>query len=152
MLKGCSNNKQRSWRNLKKLLFLILIVCGLLTGCGGNKVTISEINLEKANDIVKSFIENVENDEGSDTGIYMYNDTKNRFLYLNQDFLNDERGFGDIDIKIGENSINIYLNDISISDGEEDLYKLYKIKVKGEYEYLKVFKNGEETHFAGIGA
>lgn len=137
---------------MKKLLFLILIVCGLLTGCGGNKVTISEINLEKANDIVKSFIENVENDEGSDTGIYMYNDTKNRFLYLNQDFLNDERGFGDIDIKIGENSINIYLNDISISDGEEDLYKLYKIKVKGEYEYLKVFKNGEETHFAGIGA
>lgn len=137
---------------MKKLLFLILIVCGLFTGCGGNKVTISEINLEKANDIVKSFIENVENDKGSDTGIYMYNDTKNRFLYLNQDFLNDERGFGDIDIKIGENSINIYLNDISISDGEEDLYKLYKIKVKGEYEYLKVFKNGEETHFAGIGA
>ncbi len=139
---------------MKKLLFLILIVCGILTGCGGNKVTISEINLEKANDIVKSFIENVENDKGSDTGIYMYDDTKNRYLYLNQDFLDDGRGFGgiDINIKTDENSINIYLNDISISDGEEDLYKLYKIKVKGEYEYLKVFKNGEETHFAGIGA
>ena len=137
---------------MKRLLFLILIVCGILTGCGGNKVTISEINLEKANDIVKSFIENVENDEGSDTGIYMYNDTKNRYLYLNQDFLDDGRGFGDIDIKTDENSINIYLNDISISEGEEDTYKLYKIKIKGEYEYLKVFKNGEETHFAGIGA
>jgi hypothetical protein len=152
MLKGCSNNKHRRGRNLKRLLFLILIVCGILTGCGGNKVTISEINLGKANDILKNFIENVENDEGSDTGIYMYNDTKNRYLYLNQDFLDDGRGFGDIDIKTDENSINIYLNDISISEGVEDTYKLYKIKIKGEYEYLKVFKNGEETHFAGIGA
>ena len=56
-----------------------------------------------------------------------------------------------LSIKTDENSIYIYLNDISISKGEEDTYKLYKIKIKGEYEYLKVFKNGEETHFAGIG-
>lgn len=139
---------------MKRLFFLILIVCsGILSGCGGNKVTISEISFEKANDIVKSFIENVENNkQGSDTGIYIYNDTKNRYLYLNQDFLNDRRGFGDIDIKTDEDSINIYLNDISITDGEENTYKLYKIKIKGEYEYLKVFKNGEETHFASIGA
>lgn len=129
------------------------MVCGILTGCEENKVTISEINLENANNNVKSFIESVENDEkGTETGIYIYNDSKNqRYLYLNQDFLDDGRGFGDIDIKTDENSINIYLNDISISEGEADTYKLYKIKFKGEYEYLKVFKNGEETHFGGIG-
>ena len=139
---------------MKRLLFLILMVCGILTGCVGDEVTISEINLENANDIVKSFIENVENDEkGSETGIYMYNDSENqRYLYLNQDFLDDGTDFGDIDIKTDENSINVYLNDISISEGEADTYKLYKINLKGEYEYLKVFKNGEETHFAGIGA
>lgn len=136
---------------MKRLLLLILIVCCILTGCGGNKVTISEINLENANDNVKSFIENVENDEkGTGTGIYIYNDSKNqRYLYLNQDFLDDERGFGDIDIKTDENSINIYLNDISV--GEADTYKLYKLNLKGDYEYLKVFKNGEETHFGGVG-
>ncbi len=129
------------------------MVCGILTGCGGDKVTILEINLENANDNVKRFIENVENDEkGTGTGIYIYNDSKNqRYLYLNQDFLDDGTGFGDIDIKTDENSINIYLNDISISKGEADTYKLYKINLKGDYEYLKVFKNGEETHFGGIG-
>ncbi|MEK3955824.1 MULTISPECIES: hypothetical protein [Bacillales] len=138
---------------MKQFLLLILIVCGILTGCGGNKVTISEINLEKANDIVKNFIMDVENDEkGTGTGIYMYNDSKKRYLYLNQDFLDDGKEFGDIDIKTDENSINIYLNDISNSEGEADTYKLYKINVKGDYEYLKVFKNGEETHFEGIGA
>ena len=138
---------------MKRILLLILMVCGILTGCGGDKVTISEINFENANDKMKSFIENIENDEkGTGTGIYIYNDSKNhRYLYLNQDFLDDERGFGDIDIKTDENSINIYLNDISISEGEEDTYKLYKINFKGDYEYLKVFKNGEETHFGSIG-
>ncbi|MFJ8066937.1 hypothetical protein ACIQYS_20385 [Psychrobacillus sp. NPDC096426] len=138
---------------MKRILLLFLMVSGFLTGCGENKVTISEINLENANDNVKSFIENVENDEkGTGTGIYIYNDSKNqRYLYLNQDFLDDGRGFGDIDIKTDENSINIYLNDISISEGEEDTYKLFKINFKGDYEYLKVFKNGEETHFGGIG-
>jgi hypothetical protein len=129
------------------------MVCGILTGCGGNKVTISEINLENVNDNVKSFIENVEYDEkGTGTGIYIYNDSKNqRYLYLNQDFLDDGRSFGDIDIKTDENSLIIYLNDISISEGKADTYKLYKINFKGNYEYLKVFKNGEETHFGGVG-
>ncbi|MFC4408945.1 hypothetical protein ACFOZY_00705 [Chungangia koreensis] len=139
---------------MKRSLLLILIVFGgIVSGCGGDKITISEIDLEKANDMVKNFIQNVENNlQDPDTGIYIVNDTKNRYLYLNQDFLDDGRGFGDIDIKTDENSINIYVNDVSTSDGEEDTYKLYKIKIKGEYEYLKVFKNGEETHFAGVGA
>ena len=138
---------------MKQFLLLILIVCGILTGCGGNKVTISEINLDKTNDIVKQFIMDVENDEkGIGTGIYMYSDSKKRYLYLNQDFLDDGKEFGDIDIKTDENSINIYLNDISNSEGEPGTYRLYKINVKGDYEYLKVFKNGEETHFEGMGA
>ncbi|MBE1556062.1 hypothetical protein [Sporosarcina limicola] len=138
---------------MKRILLLILMVCSILTGCGGNKETISEINLENVNDNVKSFIENVESDEkGLETGIYMYNDSKNqRYLYLNQDFLDDGRGFGDVDINTDENSINIYLNDIPVSEGEVATYKLYKINPKWDYEYLKVFKNGEETHFAGIG-
>lgn len=139
---------------MKRILLLILIVCGILTGCEGNKVTISEINMEKVNDNVTNYINIIDNDEKSTgTGVYMYNDSKNqRYLYLNQDFLDDGRDFGDIAIKLDENSINIYLNDISIFEGEVDTYKLYKINLKGDYEYLKVFKNGEETHFDGIGA
>ena len=138
---------------MKRILLLILMVLSILTGCSGNKEFISEINLKNVNDNVKSFIENVEgNEKGIENGIYMYNDSKNqRYLYLNQGFLDDGRGFGDIDIKTDENSINIYLNDVPVSEGESATYKLYKINLKGDYEYLKVFKNGEETHFAGIG-
>ncbi|MBD7942540.1 hypothetical protein H9650_00255 [Psychrobacillus sp. Sa2BUA9] len=138
---------------MKRILLLILMVCCILTGCGENKVTISEINLENTNDNVKNFIEIVDYDEkGTGTGIYIYNDSKNkRFLYLNQDFLDDGKGFGDIDIKTDENSINIYLNDSSISEEEAGTYKFYKLNFKGDYEYLKVFKNGEETHFEGMG-
>lgn len=130
------------------------MVCGILTGCGGDEVTISEINLENVNDNVKKFIESVEYDEkNTGNGIYIYNGSKGqRYLYLNQDFLDDSTGFGDIDIKPDENSVNIYLNDNSVSKGEAATYKLYKIKLKGDYEYLKVFKNGEETYFEGSGA
>lgn len=102
---------------------------------------------------MKNFIMDVENKEkGTGTGIYIYNDSNKRYLYLNQNFLDDGKEFGYIDIKTEGDSINIYLNDISKSDEEADPYKLYKFNVKGDYEYLKVFKNGEETHFEGIGA
>lgn len=130
------------------------MVCSILTGCVADAETISEINLKNVNDNVKNFIENVENvRKDTETGIYMYNDSKKqRYLYLNQDFLDDGRGFGDVDINTDENSINFYLNDIPISKKEAATYKLHKIKIQDDYEYLKVFKNGEETHFAGIGA
>ncbi|QGM30558.1 hypothetical protein GI482_09320 [Bacillus sp. N3536] len=48
---------------MKRILLLILMVCCILTGCGENKVTISEINLENTNDNVKNFIEIVDYDE-----------------------------------------------------------------------------------------
>lgn len=138
---------------MKKILFLLLIVSSILVGCSAGEETITEIDFKNVNDHVKSYIENIER-VGSDTetGIYMYNDSKNqRYLYLNQDFLDDGRDFGDVEINADENSFNIYLNDIPISEEETVTYKLYKIKVKEDHEYLKVFKNGEETHFAGVG-
>lgn len=138
---------------MKRILLLVLMVCGILIGCSVGEETISEINLKNVNDNVKSFIDGIE-DIGKDTetGIYMYNDSKNqRYLYLNQDFLDNERGFGDADINTDENSLNIHLNDSPISKENVATYKLYKIEIQKDYEYLKVFKNGEETHFASIG-
>ncbi len=138
---------------MKRILLLVLIVSGILIGCSAGEETISEINLKNANDNVKSFVESIE-DVGKDTetGIYMFNDSKKQhYLYLNQDILDSGRDFGDADINTDENSLNIYLNDSSVSEEEVATYKLYKIKIQDDYEYLKVFKNGEETHFAGIG-
>ena len=138
---------------MKRALLLFLVVCGILTGCVNNKVSVSEIDLENAKDTVKIFIEKIEEeDKGTGNGIYIYNDSKNRrYLYISQDFFDDGRGFGAIDIKTGESSVNIYLSDISIADNEADTYKLYKIDLDKDYEYIKVFKNGEETHFASVG-
>lgn len=129
------------------------MVCSILIGCSAGEEAISEVTYKNVNDNVKSFIENIESvPKNTETGIYMYNDSKNqRYLYLNQDFLDDGRGFGEVAINTDEKSINIYLNDIPISEKEVTTYKLYKIKIQDDYEYLKVFKNSEETHFAGIG-
>lgn len=80
--------------------------------------------------------------------VYIYTDSKNqRYLYLNQGFLDDGRGFGKTNIKLNENSLEIYLNDISFSEEEVATYKLFKINIKEDYEYLKVFKNGEEAEY-----
>ena len=97
-------------------------------------------------------IEASESDKG--TGIYMFEESdKVRYLYLDKDFLENEKGFGDLDIKIDDNALNIYLTDSLDAVVSEEEYKLYKIKIKSneEYEYMKVFKNGEETNLQLIG-
>lgn len=138
---------------MKKVILLILMVCSILIGCSGDGEILSEMDLKNVNNDVKSFIEHAESaGEDIETGIYMYTDSKNqRYLYLNQDFLDKGRTFGNVDVNTDENSINIYLDDMPISEGEVATYKFYKINIQEDYEYLKVFKNSEETHFTNIG-
>ena len=126
----------------------------MLSGCGNNEVSFSEVNIDKVKKDVKDFILHIETSESDKgNGIYMFNDSeKVRYLYLNQDFLESKNGFGSLDIKADDNSWNIYLNEISDVTELEDDYKLYKIKLNAAHEYMKVFKNGEETHFQTIGA
>ena len=139
---------------MRKFSVLILLVISILSGCNKDEVTFSEVSIDKVKKDVKDFIlhlELSESDKG--TGIYMFNESgKVRYLYLNQDFLESKKGFGNLNTQSDHNSWNIYLEEDSDAAELEEDYKLYKIKLKAEYEYMKVFKNGEETFFQTIGA
>ena len=138
---------------MRRFLVLILVISSILSGCGNDEVSFSEVSLEKAKDDVKEFIEYIEaSRNGEGNGIYMFQYSETYlYLYLNQDFLESGNGFGSLDIKIDDNSWNIYLSEGSDVTGLVDKYRLYKIKLDGKYEYMKVFKNGEETYFQTVG-
>lgn len=129
------------------------MIGGILSGCSNDEISFSEVSIDKVKEDVKDFfmrIEASESDKG--TGIYMFNESdKVRYLYLDKEFLENEKGFGDLDIKVDDNSWNIYLNDSSDATVSKEEYKLYKIKLNQEYEYMRVFKNGEETNLQMLG-
>lgn len=141
---------------MRRLFVLILVISVILAGCGEDEISFKEVSLDKANKNVKEFTEYIatnENSEGS--GIYMFNDSESvSYLYLTEDFLGAGKHFGDLDLKLDDNSLNIYLTEDSDVSDSVDGYKLYKIKVKTkkEYDYMKIYKNGEETYFQLVGA
>ncbi len=126
-------------------------------GCNVNdgKLTFSEINPEKASATVKDFITQMEiNEDGTGNGIYILNVKKDKFyLFLSQEFLDKGKSFGSIDVKEEEDTLTIYLNERS-DKGQENqvMQKLYEIHRPKDYEFLRVFKNGEETHIQTVGA
>ncbi|PID01571.1 hypothetical protein CSV67_13600 [Sporosarcina sp. P2] len=132
-------------------LFVLLMVVGVLVGCGEKQLSYSEVTIDQVNADVKSFIDGIEtSDDPEGNGIYMFNETEvKRYLYLNRDFLESGKGFGDVEIKTDEDSIQIYLQEND--DPTEDEYKLYNITLDRTYEYMQIFKNDEETYFKLIG-
>ncbi|MBO1915060.1 hypothetical protein J4G37_60815, partial [Microvirga sp. 3-52] len=63
-------------------------------------------------------------DEGN--GIYMFNDSaKVSYLYLTQDFLESKKQFGDLNLKLDGNSLNIHSTEASDVKDLNDKYKLY---------------------------
>ncbi|MED3549920.1 hypothetical protein [Cytobacillus praedii] len=140
---------------MKKLMLLPFMLL-LLMGCNGNdgKLTFSEIHQEKASAKVKDFITQMEiNEDGTGNGIYVLNGKEDKFyLFLSQEFLDKGKSFGSIDVKEEEDTLTIYLNESS-NIGQEDqvLNKLYEINRPKDYEFLRVFKNGKETHIQTVG-
>jgi len=124
-----------------------------MTGCSDEEVTITEMDIENVNGKIENFIEEVEiAEEDKENGIYLYNDSEiKRYLYLNENFLDVGKDFGDVDIKTDEDAIYLYLTDRPMGGNEVAEYKLYQINLQENKEYLKVFKNDEETHFATVG-
>lgn len=139
--------------NLKRILLPILMIVVIVNGCSNEEVTITEMDIENVKDKIESFIKEVESlEEGNESGIYLYNDSENkRYLYLNENFLDEGEYFGDVEIQTDEDAIYIYLTDTTMDGNEATESKLYQINMQEHKEYLKVFKNDEETHFANIG-
>lgn len=139
-----------------KGFLLLLSVLALLTGCNfnGDELTFLNVKLEKVKGEVKEFINQMEtNENGFGNGIYIFNDSEGRYyLYLSQEFLDDGKSFGEVDVNIEDDSLNIYLNESSANENAGNTYKLYEINVANPYKVLRVYKNGEETNIQTIGA
>ena len=127
------------------------MVVSVLVGCGDKQLTYSEVSIDQVNADVKSFIDGIETSEDpKGNGIYMFEETEmKRYLYLNQDFLDSGKGFGDLDIRTDEDSFQIYLQQNDEPTKVE--YKLYTITLDRTYEYMRVFKDDEETHIQLMG-
>lgn len=141
---------------MKKIILFLLIFSSLLTGCQleSEELSIKEVEMNNISIRAKDFFEGVEiHKEETGNGIYIFNDSENtNYLYLNQDFLEQGRDFGEVNILDDEDSIKIYLSDKAETEQKSDQYKVYEIKRYETYEYLRVFKNNEETYFQVSGA
>lgn len=124
----------------------------MLVGCdlSTNELSVAEVHIDEVDSDVAEFVEHVTIfKEDSSNGIYIFNDTEKRYyLYLSQEFLDQGKSFGNIEVKAEEDSINIYLSDDFGKEKETTDYRLYEINLDNQnYEYARVFKNGEETYF-----
>lgn len=136
---------------MKRLVILLFVISGILVGCGEKELSYSEVSIDQVNADTKNFIDGIKlHEDVASNGIYLYQDTETiRYLYLNQDFLDSGKGFGEFEIKTDEDSFKLYLQENE--EPSEDEYKLYKIKLDRAYEYMRVYKNGEETHIQLMG-
>ncbi|WP_153732779.1 hypothetical protein [Sporosarcina obsidiansis] len=136
---------------MRRFLVLIVLISSIISGCGKKEVSFSEIHLGQATTDVKKFIENRVPSADSN-GIHIFQHTANqRYLYLDQDFLESGKGFGSLDIKTDDSTWSIYLTEEPDVTEPAENYRLYKIKLDKEYEYMRVFTNGEETYFQTVG-
>lgn len=139
---------------MKKTLVLSFLLF-ILVGCNAHngELTFSEVNPEKANANVKDFIDTVElNEDGDGNGIYVFDSGEDHYyVFLSQEYLINGNSFGEVDVKVEDRSLNIYLRDRSKQEANGTKQKLYEIRAKGDYEFLRVFKNGEETTIEAVG-
>lgn len=138
---------------MRKLLLLPFLFF-LLVGCSGNKdpLTIKEVDLDDTNSRVENFINLLSmNVDGKGNGIYLFNDSDTRsYLILRQDFLDDGKSFGKVDIKKDSKTLILHLNQSS-KKGNKATQKIYEINNRTDTEILRVFKDGDLTHFQNVG-
>lgn len=135
---------------MKKILIL-LAACIVLAACSPKETAIKELPLDKAKGGLSDYITGIETrEEEKGTGVNLYQKEENRrYLYLNEDFLNEGKNFGEVTVETDDDSIRIYTSEV---EGEPSANKLYIIELDDrQYEYMRVYKDGEETHFANIG-
>lgn len=137
----------------KILLFSVLFL--FLQGCSEQEteeLTISEV--ENIPSQVSEFIDAVMMDEdGSGNGIYIAENKGNKYLFLSQEFLDEGKKFGEPRVESEDDTLNVYLFDTSSDNASQQTGgKLYYIETDKNYEFLEIFKNGEETYITAVTA
>lgn len=142
---------------MKKGLFFIVIMCTVLVsilGCNKNtNLAFSKENLKSTNKKVKVFMDSFNDKDG----IYLYQfDSNYMYLFLNGYNTKDENRalyFTDIKMEVKDETFIINFNEKSTDDYKnKDIANrvLYKIKRPKNIDTIKIYKNGQETHFDAI--
>lgn len=114
------------------------------------KLDVNTSIYKKINDKVSKLI--------NESGVYLLNTGEDNVTYLILDgsdmsFKNEAPYFSDVKIENKGNSIMIYFNEYLkiYQDGKYPEHILiYEIIKDKDTEYIRVFRNGEETHFDSI--
>jgi hypothetical protein len=137
--------------NLKRLWVLASIIALLTTACS------SELSLEKTefssvDQDVQAFMDRARKTNGA----FLYQADRKNYLLLNG--VNVIQGdpattFSNVEVKGDGDTLNIFYDEDFIQDSEDkklanDL--LYEVKLNKDYETIKLFKNGVESHFTNI--
>lgn len=135
-----------------KKLFLLVGMIVFLTGCNST-LTFTEIKSGKANKDVLSFLEDVENQNGT----YLYsNGEKEIYIFLNG--INVKQGdeaayFTNFDVEADGDTLNVFYEVAYTEDYSNDNLKyqvLYKIRPDQNYEEIQALSNGEEVPFQTV--
>ncbi len=113
-----------------------------------------QLDVAAAEKTVQQFVRSAQ----QENGVHLYQDEENKFYYLLLNGLNMMQGdpastFSDIEIKSENDTLNISFKEDFIKNHEGKKLAnqlLYQIKLNEDYETLKLFKNGEESHFHTI--
>jgi hypothetical protein len=165
------NSMDRNKTHFGILICILLLLMIGLSGCRKKEFSYRELDLTKAS---SRKLQNRINELFSENGVYILQDSKhdNVIYLIFNSFQTDLEGnvgqYSNIEIKSEDDTIRIdfdysvteYASKTEIGDqvfykvSEGDLYTgqlVYKIMKEKEYEYLSLYKNGEEAYFDGIG-
>lgn len=142
---------------MKKKIFVMMIIAIVLivivVYSENINLVFSEQNFKNTNHKVEAFL----NAHNSENGIYMQEDgTGEAYLFLNGD--NVVQGemasyFTDIKAEVKEGTLIIKFNEKYTDDyknKEINNRVLYKIKQLKTFDTIRIYRNGEETHFNSI--
>ncbi|TCT12880.1 hypothetical protein EDC18_11151 [Natranaerovirga pectinivora] len=146
---------------MRNTISILCFMAIILVGCTDKNINeykqedliVTQIKIENANKDLSEFINKVEKENG--TYLYTKVNDQDTYLFLNNSnviYGDNVTYYTDIKIEGRENTIYIYFNEEITSDysGIIPNQLLYKIEKKKTYDYVKMFKNGEESYFSSV--
>lgn len=138
------------------LLAIVFVIIFTMSGCKkDSQFSFEKIKYDEADKKITNQIDmNLKSN-----GVYLIylNDKKDLYLFLNNNNYSQQEEvleFSDVKIEAKGGTITVSLNECNNKYSSDKKYvgkQLYKINKDKEYEFIKLFINGQESHFDSIG-
>lgn len=115
---------------MKKIILFLLMTIAILTACNTSTLSISEIEIVP---------KDVQNKIDSNTTLQMINENEETYYIIFH-----SNGDASVDLESEGEVLNIKFEENGNGEKKQNVYKL---TTDPEHEQIKVFINGEETHF-----